>query len=45
MLCVVGLGETVGEAQARAHSRVATIEWRGKYSRTDIGYRAIMREK
>ena len=45
VLCVVGLAETVGQAQARAHARVATIEWQGKYSRTDIGYRAIIREK
>jgi phosphoribosylamine--glycine ligase len=45
VLCVVGLAETVGKAQARAHARVATIEWQGKYSRTDIGYRAIIREK
>ncbi len=44
VLCVVGLGDRVSDAQAKAYSRAKLIEWRGKYSRNDIGYRAIARE-
>lgn len=43
VLCVVGLGEDVAAAQARAYEGVAVIDWRGRYFRTDIGYRAIDR--
>ena len=44
VLCVCALGDTVGEAQARAYERVRSIDWDGVYYRTDIGHRAIARE-
>ena len=44
VLCVVGLGDDVAEAQARAYQRVDQIDWRGRYFRKDIGYRSIDRE-
>ena len=43
VLCVVGLGSNVSNAQARAYERVDLIGWRGRYFRKDIGYRAIER--
>ncbi|MEJ2508290.1 MAG: phosphoribosylamine--glycine ligase [Gammaproteobacteria bacterium] len=45
VLCVVGLGETVGAAQARAYARVRDISWEGAFYRSDIGHRAIAREQ
>ena len=45
VLCVVGLGESVRNAQARAYARVDSIQWRNRYFRTDIGYRAVAREE
>ena len=45
VLCVVGLGASVGSAQARAYARVDTLGWREHFCRRDIGYRAIAREK
>ncbi len=45
VLCVVGLGETVSEAQRKAYMRAASIGWDNIYKRTDIGYRAIAREQ
>ncbi len=45
VLCVCGLGKSVTEAQALAYQRVAQIHWNGVQYRTDIGYRAIAREK
>ena len=44
VLCVVGLGDTVGEAQSRAYARVGKIQFDGAFCRRDIGYRAIARE-
>jgi len=44
VLCVTALGDTVGEAQARAYRAVAGIHWQGVYFRRDIGYRAVARE-
>ncbi|MGR9089352.1 MAG: phosphoribosylamine--glycine ligase [Gammaproteobacteria bacterium] len=44
VLCVVGLGDTVGEAQARAYARAGDIAFDGAFCRRDIGYRAIARE-
>jgi len=41
VLCVVGLGADVREARDRAYAGVAAIDWRNRYFRTDIGYRAI----
>ena len=44
VLCVVGLGNTVQEAQSEAYARVAQIQWQHAYYRKDIGHRAIARE-
>ena len=45
VLCVVGLGGSVAEAQARAYARVDQIHWQDMHCRRDIGYRAVAREK
>ena len=45
VLCVTALGATVQQAQQRAYEQVRTIHWDGVYYRTDIGYRAVAREK
>ncbi len=45
VLCVTALGATVGAAQKRAYETVKKIQWRGAQYRTDIGYRAIARER
>ena len=45
VLCVTALGATVGAAQKRAYETVKKIHWRGAQYRTDIGYRAIARER
>jgi len=45
VLCAVGLGDTVSEAQATAYQVVEKISWNGMNFRTDIGHRAISREK
>jgi phosphoribosylamine--glycine ligase len=45
VLCVVGLGETVGEAARDAYAAVDKIDWEGAYFRRDIGHRAIAREQ
>lgn len=45
VLCVVGLGRRVGDAQAAAYARIAHIHWRGMFCRPDIGYRAVARER
>ena len=44
VLCVVGLGHSVSEAQRNAYRRVAEISFEGAFCRRDIGYRAIARE-
>ncbi|MAT51357.1 MAG: phosphoribosylamine--glycine ligase [Porticoccaceae bacterium] len=44
VLCVVGLGDTVSEAQQRAYHVAADISWKDMYHRRDIGYRAVERE-
>ncbi|MCZ6659390.1 MAG: phosphoribosylamine--glycine ligase [Gammaproteobacteria bacterium] len=44
VLCVVGLGDKVSDAQQKAYERVARISWQDAYHRTDIGYRAVARE-
>lgn len=44
VLCVTALGSTVKEAQARAYDRIKQISWEDVYYRTDIGYRAVLRE-
>lgn len=45
VLCATALGQTVTEAQAAAYRLVDSICWDGVFSRRDIGYRAIAREK
>ena len=45
VLCVTALGATVGAAQKRAYEVAQKISWAGAQYRTDIGYRAIAREK
>ena len=45
VLCAVGLGNTVTEAQQQAYKLTKKISWDKVYYRTDIGYRAAAREK
>lgn len=45
VLCAVALGDTVAQAQAHAYDVVNNIQWDKVYYRTDIGHRAITREK
>jgi phosphoribosylamine--glycine ligase len=45
VLCAVALGDTVTEAQQAAYQLVDNIHWDKVYFRTDIGYRAIARER
>jgi phosphoribosylamine--glycine ligase len=45
VLCVTALGETVKQAQERAYAVVGKIHWQDAYYRTDIGYRAVARER
>jgi phosphoribosylamine--glycine ligase len=45
VLCVTALGETVSGAQQRAYEAVRRIHWQDAYYRTDIGHRAIARER
>ena len=44
VLCVVALGNSVSEAQAKAYKSVEQISWKGMSFRKDIGHRAISRE-
>ena len=43
VLCVTALGETVEDAQQRAHQAIEKINWDGMFYRKDIGHRAIKR--
>ena len=45
VLGVAARGRTVAEAQARAYEAVRAIDWPGGFCRTDIGWRAVAREK
>jgi len=45
VLCVCALADTVAAAQAEAYGLVSEIHWPGAYYRTDIGYRAVARER
>src|SRR5690348_5524659 len=45
VLCAVGLGTSVSQAQAQAYALVDEISWPGMQCRRDIGYRAVAREK
>ena len=44
VLCAVGLGASVGEAQRAAYALADTVHWTGVQYRRDIGYRAVQRE-
>ena len=43
VLCVVGLGEDVAKAKAKAYDAVAKIRFEGMQFRTDIADKAINR--
>jgi phosphoribosylamine--glycine ligase len=45
VLCAVGLGTNVREAQREAYALADAIHWLGIQYRRDIGYRAIERER
>jgi len=45
VLNVVGLGKSVGEAQARAYQAVDAIDWPEGFCRRDIGWQAVKREQ
>ena len=45
VLCVVGLGESVTEAQKVAYESVDKVSWDGAFYRSDIAYRAVERER
>ena len=45
VLCAFALGDSVTDAQAKAYEIVNKISWKDVYFRTDIGHRAITREK
>ena len=45
VLCVTALGDSVTAAQKRAYEVVNQVHWDNVYYRTDIGHRAVSREK
>jgi phosphoribosylamine---glycine ligase len=45
VLCATALGDTVADAQRLAYEAVSGISWDGEFHRSDIGWRAIAREK
>lgn len=45
VLCVVGLGDSVGAAADVAYAGVRAIHWGSSFYRRDIGHRAIAREQ
>jgi phosphoribosylamine--glycine ligase len=45
VLNVTALGTTVAEAQQRAYEAIAKIDWPGGFCRSDIGWRAVLREE
>ena len=45
MLCAVGLGDRVSDAQRDAYALVDCIHYEGMQLRRDIGYHAIARER
>ena len=45
VLCATALGATVAEAQSNAYRLAGQIRWKEAYYRTDIGYRAVARER
>ena len=45
VLCVAALGDSVSDAQRRAYAGVDAIHWANEFHRSDIGWRAIERER
>ncbi|WP_313741545.1 phosphoribosylamine--glycine ligase [Pseudomonas sp.] len=45
VLCATALGESVARAQEQAYRLAALVSWEQSFYRTDIGYRAIARER
>ncbi|MDZ5604472.1 phosphoribosylamine--glycine ligase [Pseudomonas sp. RP23018S] len=45
VLCATALGKTVADAQEHAYRLAALVSWDESFYRTDIGYRAIARER
>jgi phosphoribosylamine--glycine ligase len=45
VLCAAALGSTVAEARNLVYNLIERVRWDGVYYRTDIGYRAIGRER
>ena len=45
VLCATALGQTVAQAQEQAYRLAKEVCWDGSFYRTDIGYRAIARER
>jgi phosphoribosylamine--glycine ligase len=45
VLCACALGDSVCGAQRHAYAAAAPISWKGEFHRTDIGWRAIARER
>jgi len=45
VLNVCSVGDTVGQAQARAYQAIDRINWPGGFCRRDIGWRAVAREQ
>ena len=41
VLCAVGLGDDIRQAQQRAYDLVAKISWKSAFYRTDIGFKAF----
>lgn len=45
VLCITALGDSVSDAQKRAYEGLEQVTWEQAYFRTDIGHRAVSREK
>ncbi len=45
VLNVTATGDTVGAAKAKAYAALAKVEWDNGFSRSDIGWQAVAREK
>lgn len=45
VLCVAALGDSVQDAQRTAYAGLQPIHWPNAFHRSDIGWRAIARER
>jgi phosphoribosylamine---glycine ligase len=45
VLCVCALGDSVADAKSEAYQAVEMVGWNGEQHRTDIGWRAVARER